>query len=98
VQNVQVLATMASPLAAEGSAVDPDTGMPIDDSVVAILAVTPQEAELVRFAQIDGNLSLVLRSPQDASEGPVTTTGVTLRQLVDEHGVLPPRAITSRFP
>jgi len=28
----------------------------------------------------------------------VTTPGVTLRALVDEHGVLPPRAIFTQFP
>ena len=26
------------------------------------------------------------------------TTGVTLRELVDEHGVLPPRVIVAKFP
>ena len=79
-----------------------------------ILAVTAQDAEVIKFAQIDGNISLVLRSTDDCQPrepvalaqrepvrvpGPslaplspcpvVTTTGVTLRKLVDDFGVLP---------
>jgi Flp pilus assembly protein CpaB len=98
VQNVQVLGFVGTPAAAasgtEGTpAVDPNTGQPAVSSKVAILSVTPQEAELVRFAQIDGNLSLLLRSPGDSAAADAKTTGVTLRELVDHYGVLPPRVI-----
>ena len=89
-----------------------------------ILAVTTQEAEVIKFAQIDGNISLVLRSTADCqapSPGPsesaspspsptpaafpsatptpvsscpvVTTTGITLRKLIDDLGVLPPQLV-----
>ena len=88
-----------------------------------ILAVTTQEAEVIKFAQIDGNISLVLRSSDDCqapSPGPsesaspspsppaafpsatptptsscpvVTTTGITLRKLIDDLGVLPPQLV-----
>lgn len=97
VQNVLVLATTL-PTASEDGATDPDTGVPIIAERLVILGVSPQQAELIRFAQLDGNLSLLLRSPQDAAAADVTTTGVTLRQLVDEHGVLPPRVVITEFP
>ena len=32
---------------------------------LVILAVTPQQAEVIKFAQIDGQITLVLRSPKD---------------------------------
>ena len=45
-----------------------------------ILALTPQQVELVRFAQLDGNLSLVLRSTADQGRRrPTATSGITLR-------------------
>lgn len=56
---------------------------------LAILALTPQQVELVRFAQLDGNLSLVLRSTADADSPPDATTGVTLSVLVSKYQVLP---------
>lgn len=65
---------------------------------IVILAVSPQDAEIVRFAQLDGNLSLLLRSPKDATASPVPTTGITLRQLVDKYGVLPPKIILTTQP
>ena len=69
---------------------------------MVILAVTPQDAEVLKFAQMDGNLSLVLRSPRDCTTKPidggtycpvVETTGMTLRRLVDDRGVLPPTVV-----
>jgi pilus assembly protein CpaB len=99
VQNVQVLGIVAPPLGPDGSGdVDPVTGLPLSGRGIAIIAVTPQEAELVRFAQLDGNLSLIMRSPQDTEVADVETTGITLRQLVDQHGVLPPRPVIIPLP
>ena len=63
-----------------------------------ILALTAQQAELVRFTQLDGNLSLVLRSPKDKDAPAVKTTGITLRQLVDNYGVIPPKIILTEQP
>jgi pilus assembly protein CpaB len=69
---------------------------------MVILAVTAQDAEVLKFAQMDGNLSLVLRSPKDCTTKPVdgglycpvvATTGTTLRRLVDDRGVLPPTVV-----
>ena len=56
----------------------------------------PQQAEVIRFAQLDGHVSLALRSPADYGAGEVTTSGITLQQLVDTYGVLPPAPITAR--
>jgi Flp pilus assembly protein CpaB len=76
-------------------------------SRLLILAVTPQQAEVIAFsrflnAQNDFNggaavLDMILRSPEDA--GIVeTTTGVILKTLIEEYGVLPPEVVTVPFP
>jgi pilus assembly protein CpaB len=91
VENVPVL-TILRP-----APMDPDTPAIQDEPAwMAVLAVSPEDAELVRFAQLDGNLSLLLRSPEDRQSDPAGTTGVTLRRLVDEFGVLPPGPVTSQ--
>ena len=92
VQNVQVLGTI---LPAVGT--EPSDGEE-EQQNIAILSVTPQQAELVRFAQLDGNLYLLLRSPEDVGVEDTDTTGITLRELVDRWGVLPPRVIITRIP
>jgi pilus assembly protein CpaB len=92
VQNVQVVATL-DPRASEAGNDVTAGGTTIVPVMVAVLAVSPQQAELVRFAQITGDVSLVLRSPADRTAGEVATTGITLRELVDRHGVLPPAPV-----
>ncbi|MBX3028715.1 MAG: Flp pilus assembly protein CpaB [Chloroflexi bacterium] len=93
VQNVQVLGTILPTVVTEQQANgDNEIG------AIALLAVTPQQAELVRFAQLDGNLYLLLRSPEDETAPDVPTTGITLRELTDRWGVLPPRVIITRLP
>lgn len=62
--------------------------------MIVVLAVTPQQAEVVRFAQMDGHVSLALRSPGDATAGDVSTSGITLGKLVEDYGVLPPVPVT----
>ena len=72
---------------------------------LVILAVTAQQAEIIKFAQMDGVISLVLRSPLDfvGPDGapvvpPVTqTTGIVLKTLVDQHGVLVPEIVPIIF-
>jgi pilus assembly protein CpaB len=71
---------------------------------LVILAVTPQQAEVIKFAQMDGQISLVLRSPKDyvdASGQPqvpqdARTTGIVLKTLIDKWGVLPPQVIAAQ--
>ena len=91
VQNVQVLAVM--PRMIDESNVAEPAGTPQPDMIV-VLAVTPQQSEVVRFAQLDGNISLVLRAPSDGGAADTSTTGITLKELVDLWGVLPPKPVT----
>jgi pilus assembly protein CpaB len=93
VQNIQVVGTLSTaPADPNGS-----TTTPLGTMLV-ILSLTPQQVELVRFAQTDGNLVLTLRSPKDADVADATTTGITLRELVDKYGVLPPRLVETKVP
>lgn len=103
VQNVQVLAhgVSVATTAADGSAaVDPATGQPVTDSQILILSVTAQQAEAIRYGQTaqSATLQLILRAPGDAAAADVETTGVTLRELVDKWGVLPPQTVTVEYP
>ncbi len=75
---------------------------------IVLLEVTAQQAEVIRYGQVDGCLSLVLRSPKDYVDAstppnPVVppldpTTGVILKTLVDQYGVLPPQVIQVVIP
>jgi Flp pilus assembly protein CpaB len=75
---------------------------------IVLLSVTAQQAEVIRYGQVDGCLSLVLRSPKDYVDtatppNPVVppldpTTGVILKTLVDQYGVLPPQVIQVVLP
>jgi Flp pilus assembly protein CpaB len=101
VQNVQVIGHAAVAVSPDGSQqVDPNTGQPVQGAAVLILSVTPQQAEIIRFGQTDASakLGLILRAPSDESAADVQTTGVTLRELVDKYGVLPPQTVTVNYP
>jgi Flp pilus assembly protein CpaB len=98
VQHVQVLATALPTAANHDGATDPDTDQPYPDGRLAILGTIPQQAELTRFAQLDGTSSLLLRSHQDAAPADVTTTWVIHRRVVDERGSLPPRVVLTQYP
>jgi Flp pilus assembly protein CpaB len=112
IQNRKILATLLPPLnAAPTSAPAPGASAPVVVPVattpivqftgrhmIAIIEVTPGEAELIRWAQraetagtqnyID--LAYALRSDKDNAAEPIVTNGVTFRMLVDRWGVLPP--------
>ena len=112
-QGMQVLGTLlppaapppagASPAPSAAPAGGPATALNNDLQQIVILAVTPQQAEVIRYGQEMANplltLSLILRSPDDfidpVTRQPVTppldeTTGIVLRTLIDTYGVLPP--------
>jgi Flp pilus assembly protein CpaB len=77
-----------------------------NQSEIVILAVDAQQSEVIKFAQIDGSISLVLRSPKDFRDEagnpivppPAGTTGITLRVLVDEYRVLIPQLVETAVP
>jgi len=67
-----------------------------------ILAAPAQQAELIKFTQMSGSVTLVLRSPEDCTTKPtepglycpaIVTTGITLKRAVDDFGVLPPQVV-----
>jgi pilus assembly protein CpaB len=93
VQDAKVLGTLLPPSpdnqSGAGSGVTTLNGR----SMIVVLQLRPQDVELVRFAQLDGNLSLVLRATADAGTAPTDTTGITLSELVRNHGVLPANLI-----
>jgi Flp pilus assembly protein CpaB len=105
VQDSKVLGTLLPPPPAEENT-DQATPAPTADTgevalteqqQIVIVQLTPQQVELVRFAQLDGNLSLVLRATADRDQPPVPTTGISLFELVQTWGVLTPQ-ITLQLP
>jgi pilus assembly protein CpaB len=75
---------------------------------IVILGVTPQQAEVVKFTQLDGSISLVLRSGQDFPIDPETgvvippppdaTTGMTLKILTKDFAVPIPELVEAVLP
>jgi Flp pilus assembly protein CpaB len=106
-QGLQVVATLLPPPPAADTGVQaspaPGAGSTAlnGQQEIVILAATAQQAEVIKFAQVDGNISLTLRSPQDffdANGNPIVpptakTTGLVLKTMIDNWGVLPPLPI-----
>jgi Flp pilus assembly protein CpaB len=118
IQGMQVLGTLLPPVApppaaAEGApapSAEPGTVLNEQQELV-ILAVTAQQAEIIRYGQTMLNplitWSLVLRSPDDfinpETGEPVPpviaeTSGITLQELIDTYGVLPPTIVQPVLP
>ena len=105
VQNSKVLGTLLPPPPAENSqeaSPPPASGggqvALTGQQQIVILQLTAQQVELVRFAQLDGNLSLVLRATGDKDAPPDVTTGITLFELVERWGVLPGNIVIQQAP
>jgi Flp pilus assembly protein CpaB len=112
-QNMQVVGTLLPPVeqpaqAAQGSPA-PTTGGGTalnGQQEIVVLAVNAQQAEVIKYAQLNGCLSLILRSPKDYLDdaGQPTqpkldsTTGIIMKTLVDEYGVLPPQIVEAILP
>jgi Flp pilus assembly protein CpaB len=104
VQDVQVVGTLLPPppTAANGQPAASAGPALTGASEIVIVAVTPQQAEVIKFAQMEGSISLTLSSPKDfvdASGNPVVppaakTTGIVLKNLLDDYGVLVPQLQT----
>lgn len=73
---------------------------------IVVLAVTTQQAEVIKFAQLDGSITLMLRSPLDFVDDQgnpvipqtVTTTGIVLRTMITDYGVLIPKVLIDLQP
>jgi Flp pilus assembly protein CpaB len=117
-QGLQVVGTLLPPPPADTGTTDPnaspgtgaqETNLTGQQQIV-ILAVTTQQAEVIKYAQLDGSISLVLRSAEDFRDPltgeplppetiiPVTTTGIILKTLVDDYGVLVPELVEAVLP
>jgi pilus assembly protein CpaB len=113
-QGLQVLGTLLPP-ADETTAENQEQGEDGEESgttltgqqQVVILAVDARQSEVLKFAELDGEVSLALRSPQDFIDPetkqvvtpiPDETDGVILKTLVDQYGVLPPEVIEAVIP
>lgn len=118
IQGLQVLGTLLPPVAAPATGAEaspaPTTGPATvlnEQQQLVILAVTAQQAEIIRYGQTMANplitWSLVLRSPDDfinpETGEPVPpviseTSGITLQGLIETHGVLPPTIVQPDLP
>jgi Flp pilus assembly protein CpaB len=117
-QGLQVMGTLLPPVAPapdngtpaspapSGSTSGPSTALNGQQEIV-VLAVSAQQSEVLKFAQLDGNVTLALRSPNDFIDPttgqpipPTTaqTTGIILKTLIDSYGVLPPQIIQTVLP
>jgi Flp pilus assembly protein CpaB len=115
-QGMQVLGTLLPPPPqatgnnAEGETTgQPDTALTGQQQII-IVAVDAQQAEVIKYAQLEGSISLVLRSADDFRDPetglpldpnlivPVTTKGVILKSLVDDYGVLVPQLVEAILP
>lgn len=117
-QGMQILCTLLPP-AAQTTTAPPDDGTDTGDTPsepgtaltgqqqIVILAVDAQQAEVIKFAQLDSSITLILRSPDDFIDPttneavvplPNTTTGVNLKTLVDTYGVVPPEVVETVTP
>jgi pilus assembly protein CpaB len=108
-QNVEVRAVVG---ATAGSGETGTTEGTVPDITTAqqivILAMTPQQAEVMQFVQQDArtlgsalpanNVTLILRSPKDKDAPAVETTGVVLKTLIEDYGVLPPQILEASLP
>lgn len=112
-QGMQVVGTLLPPPPQQAQATQqPATGQQptalTGQQEIVILAVTAQQAEVIKFAQMDGSISLVLRSPKDFRDpkdptkpftpAPDVTSGIILKTLVDEYGVLTPQLVETILP
>jgi pilus assembly protein CpaB len=114
VEGMQVLCRQLPPPAAPANgqaAPAPSAGTGPQTSLngqqeIVILGVIPSQAELIKFAQLDGSISLVLRSRKDFVDEtgnpiippPSGTAGVTLKKLTVDFAVPIPELVEAVLP
>jgi Flp pilus assembly protein CpaB len=103
IHQLQVIGTLLPPppTDAQGEPVEGEPTLTGQQEIV-IVAVNAQQAEIIKFAQMQGTISLALRSIEDFQGAitpiPEVTTGIILKGLVDVYGVLPPELIETTVP
>lgn len=110
VQGMQVLCRqLPPPVAAANGAPAPSSGPSVSlngQQEIAILGLTPAQAEIIKFAQLDGSISLALRSAKDFVDAdgnpipaiPDATTGITLKILTTDLAVPIPELVEAVLP
>jgi pilus assembly protein CpaB len=100
-QDIQIIGVLdaPAPAPAEGQAAPAASQKPsiTGANKLLVLAVTPQQAEVLLFARTTGTLDAILRPTSDAGQT-VDTTGVILKTLVDSYGILPPEIVQVPIP
>jgi pilus assembly protein CpaB len=107
-QGVQVIGSLLPPPPAAQGNQPPDPGTALTgQQEIVILAVNPQQAEVLKYAQTGSSITLLLRAPEDFFDPdtnepivpePAVTTGIILKSLIDEYGVLVPELIEAILP
>ena len=114
-QGIQVLGTLLpTPTAAQAQQQNQPAASPgaqqsttlNGQQEIVVLSVTAQQAEVIKYAQLDGSITLALRSPKDFHDAngkpvippPDQTTGITLKVLVDQYKVLTPELVEAILP
>jgi pilus assembly protein CpaB len=107
---MQVLGTLLPPAPAAAEAAPAPSGQPsaalTGGQELVLVSVDAQQAEVIKFAQLDGSITLALRSPADFVDEngnpivniPAGTTGITLKNLVDAYGVIRPQLVEAILP
>jgi len=105
VQNLRVVGTLVSSAAtpapgAAGASPTPGTEPLLSGRTeLLIVALSAQQAEVLRFGQLlKQPMTLLLRSPEDAQASPDKTTGIILKGLIDDYGVLPAVPVATPLP
>jgi len=101
-QDVQIIGVLdaPAPAPAEGQAAAPAASTKptiTGANKLLVLAVTPEQAEVLLYARTTGTLDAILRPPSDAGQT-VDVPGVILKTLVDKYGVLPPEIVQIPIP
>ena len=100
-QDIQIIGVLdaPAPAPAEGQAAPAASQKPTITGAnkLLVLAVTPQQAEVLLYARTTGTLDAILRPTSDAGLT-VNTTGVILKTLVDSYGILPPEIVQVPIP
>jgi Flp pilus assembly protein CpaB len=114
IEGMQVLCRQLPPAPApangQGAAPAPsDNTTPLNgQQEIVMVAVTPTQAEIVKYAQLDGSITLVLRSSKEFTRDPETgaiippapsgSEGITLKKLTTDFSVPIPELVEAILP